>query len=225
MIRHSRSILQKAKELEGKREYVVHVGVSLMNPAGILLEQWHKASALYPNLHLEITPFEDTVPSFQDVLNNLGGKIDLISCPYETNYWGDRYNSFHLRDLPLRISCAKTHRLAQKKLLRVEDLYGETLLLAKRGITPYLDRVWNFLEQEHEQVRIREIDTMELSVFNHAVSSGELLLTADCWKAVHPLIATTPVEWDFTMPYGLIYAKDPPQEMVQFIMALGSILN
>lgn len=225
MIRHSRSVLQKARELEDKRDYVVHVGVSLMNPAGILLEQWHKISTLYPKLRLEVVPFEDTVPAFQEVLDHLGDKIDLISCPYETDYWGDRYHSFHLLDLPLRISCAKTHRLAQKEKLLIEDLYGETLLLAKRNMTVYVDRVRDHLEQQHPQVNIQEVEIMDLPLFNHVVSSGELLLTADCWKDVHPLLATLPVEWDFTMPYGLIYAKDPPEEMMQLIMALGNILT
>ena len=39
----------------------------------------------------------------------------------------------------------------------------------------------------------------------------------------HPLVATIPVDWDYTMPYGLIYAKDPPQEVLQFIMAVGQM--
>ena len=225
LIRHSRTVLQKAKDLEDRQESVIHVGVSLMNPAAILLEHWNKVSALYPNLRLEVVPFEDTVPAFLEVLNGLGEKIDLLPCPYETNYWGDRYNSFHLLDLPLRISCSKTHRLAQKDRLCLEDLHGETMLLAARGKTEYVDRAWSFLEREHPQLHIQEIDTMDLSIFNRVVSSGELLLTADCWKDVHPLLATLPVEWDFTMPYGLIYAKEPSKEIVQFIMALGNVLN
>lgn len=225
MIRHSRSVLQKAKELENKQEYVIRVGVSLMNPANILLAQWHKVSTLYPNLRLEVIPFEDTIQSFQGVLEHLGDQIDLISCPYETNYWGDRYNSFHLLDLPLRISCAKTHRLAQKEKLCPEDLHGETLILAKRDLTAYVDKVRVFLEEKHPEVHIREVEVMDLPLFNHVIASGELLLTADCWKDVHPLLATLPMDWDFTMPYGLIYAKEPPKEMVQFIMALGNVLS
>lgn len=81
------------------------------------------------------------------MLDHLGEKIDLISCPYETTYWGDRYQSFHLRDLPVCVACSKNH----------------------------------------------------------------------------PLVATIPVDWDYTMPYGLIYAKDPPQEVLQFIMAVGQM--
>ena len=50
MIRHTNRILQKAKELESKKEVVIRVGVSLMNPANILLQEWQKASSLYLSL-------------------------------------------------------------------------------------------------------------------------------------------------------------------------------
>lgn len=221
LIRHSRSVLQKAKELENKQEYVIRVGVSLMNPANILLEQWHKASALYPNFRLEIVPFEDTVSAFQDVLDSLGSKIDLLSCPYETSYWGNRYNSFHLRDLPLCVSCSMNHPLATKQKLSLEDLHGETLLVGRKGFSAYIDRAWDYIVKHHPQIDLKEVAVTDLPTFNHVVSSGNLILSAECWKGVHPLLATIPVDWEFTMPYGLIYAKDPPNEVLQFIMAVG----
>ena len=221
LIRHSRSVLQKAKELENKQEYVIHVGVSLMNPANILLEQWHKASALYPNYRLEIVPFEDTVSAFQDVLDSLGSKVDLLSCPYETSYWGNRYNSFHLLDLPLCVSCSMNHPLATKQKLSLEDLHGETLLVGRKGFSAYIDRAWDYIVKHHPQIDLKEMAVTDLPTFNHVVSSGNLILSAECWKGVHPLLATIPVDWEFTVPYGLIYAKDPPNEVLQFIMAVG----
>lgn len=54
LIRHTNSVLKKAREIEQAQEHTVRVGVSLMNPAGILLDYWHRASALYPNLRLEV---------------------------------------------------------------------------------------------------------------------------------------------------------------------------
>lgn len=223
MIRHSNSVLQKARELERRVEYVIHIGVSLMNPAGILLDQWNRASQQHPNIRLEIVPFEDTVPAFNEVLENLGGKIDLLSCPYQTNYWGDRYNSFHLRDLDMRIACSKSHPLASKKKLTVEDLHGETLLLEKRGVTPYIDPVRDDLEAHHPQIHLEQVECVDVNLFNRIVSSGELLLSAECWANVHPLLATIPVEWAYTFPYGLIYAKNPPKEVLEFIMAIGAV--
>lgn len=92
LIRQSNAVLRRARELEGPREYVVHIGVSLMNPVNFLLEQWSRAAQQHPNIKLEIVPFEDTVPAFNEVLDHLGERIDVISCPYDTNFWGTATN-------------------------------------------------------------------------------------------------------------------------------------
>lgn len=225
MIRHTNRILQKAKELESQKEVVIRVGVSLMNPANILLQEWQKASSLYPNSRLEVVPFQDTVPAFNEVLEHLGEKIDLISCPYQTNYWGDRYQSFHFKDLPLCIACSQNHRLAKKEKLTIQDLYGENLFLPKRGITQSLDFLREELETHHPQVQLHDIEYLDLTTFNKLIASSDLLVSAECWIGVHPLLATIPVEWDYILPYGLIYSKNPSKEVLQFIMALGNTEN
>lgn len=58
---------------------------------------------------------------------------------------------------------------------------------------------------------------------NQLATSQESILSAQCWSSVYPLVSTIPVDWDYKMPYGLIYAKDPPQEVLQFIMAVGQM--
>lgn len=175
MIRHSNTVLHKAREVENRQEYVIHIGVSLMNPAQVLLDQWGNAAKLYPNFRLEIIPFEDTVPDFLEVLEHLGNKIDLISCPYDTTHWGDRYNSFHLKDLPLCAACSKMSPLAEKEYLALKDLHGTTLILPSRGLTNYADPVWDFLEASHPQVHLKGMDYTDIALFNHLVSSDELL--------------------------------------------------
>lgn len=223
LIRQSNAVLRKARELEGPKEYVVHIGVSLMNPVNFLLEQWGRAAQQYPNIKLEIVPFEDTVPAFNEVLDHLGERIDVISCPYQTSYWGDRYQSLHLRDLPLCVTCAKTHPLAGRERLTLQDLHGETLWMGDRGLATYQDEVRDDLEQNHPEIHIKSAPYLDTSTFNQLASSQELLLSAECWSGVHPLLATIPVEWKHTLPYGLIYAKDPPKEVMQFIMAVGQV--
>lgn len=225
MIRHTNQVLQKAKEMESKKEIVIRVGVSLMNPASILLQEWQKASSLYPNFRLEVVSFQDTVPAFNEVLDHLGEKIDLISCPYQTNYWGDRYQSFHLKDLPLCIACSQNHRLARKEKLAIEDLYGENLFLTKRGITQTLDPLRDEIENNHPQIQLHDTEYLDLSTFNKLIASSDLLVSAECWNAVHPLLSTIPVDWEYILPYGLIYSKSPSKEVLQFIMALGSTEN
>lgn len=40
---------------------------------------------------------------------------------------------------------------------------------------------------------------------------GKLILGPGCWNQVHPLVTDIPVDWEYTIPYGLIYAMDPPE--------------
>lgn len=42
-------------------------------------------------------------------------------------------------------------------------------------------------------------------------------------KRVEQLLATIPLDCPYAIPYGLIYAKDPPKEVMQFIMAMGQV--
>lgn len=54
--------------------------------------------------------------------------------------------------------------------------------------------------------------------------SCDFIMSAGCWKDVHHFLKTLPVDWDFTIPYSLIYAKEPAKELLQFIMAIGNVL-
>lgn len=223
MIRHSDSVLKKAHEMEHPKQTIIRIGVSLMNPSHILMNQWAKAYAQYPNIRLEVIPFEDTVSGFSEILDGLGKHVDLVPCPYQNRYWGDRYNSFHLMDLPACVSFSKTHRLSSKSLLNIEDLYDETLVLTKNILNPHGQNLYDYLAEEHQRIHLTSAEYYEFNTFNQIASAGGMILSAECWNMVHPLLVTVPVNWDYIIPYGLIYSKNPSKEVLQFIMALGQI--
>ena len=220
LIRHVNSVLDRARQLEGQSGYTVRVGVSLMNPVHILLEYWSRVSAQHPNFRLDVVPFVDSPSAFYEALDRLGEDIDLIPCPYSVRYWEERYNTFHLCDLPMRIACSRSHPLAGKEVLRLEDLHGQTIIFRKRSLSDYADRAIRFLEQDHPQIRIKEIDLFTTELFNQTVSTQDLLMFTDCWSNVQPMLVTLPVDWDFTIPYGLIYAKSTRKELLKFIQSL-----
>jgi len=105
----------------------------------------------------------------------------------------------------------------------VEDLHGETLLLTKRGLSAYMDPIRDELEQHHPEIRLKGVEYVDIDLFNQIVRGNEIILSAECWANVHPLLETVPIEWSYTLPYGLIYANDPPREVLQFIMAIGQV--
>ena len=57
----------------------------------------------------------------------------------------------------------------------------------------------------------------DMEVFNRCAESGNVLVTPDCWRSVHPLLVTIPAAWHHPIPYGLMYAKSPSAAVQRFL--------
>lgn len=64
----------------------------------------------------------------------------------------------------------------------------------------------------------------DLDTFNACEQNGTLLLTLDAWAEIHPSLITLLVQWDYTVPYGILYAKEPSQEVSRFLQILKDSL-
>ena len=72
-----------------------------------------------------------------------------------------------------------------------------------------MDQVRNFVEQ-HPAIAIEDTPQFyDMEVFNRCVQTRNPLMTLECWSEVHPSLVTLPVDWDFTIPYGILYAPPP----------------
>lgn len=65
----------------------------------------------------------------------------------------------------------------------------------------------------------------DLETFNTAEVTGSLLLTLDAWAEIHPSLVTLPVDWDYTVPYGLLFSKTPSEEVLSFLEVLQNYEN
>ena len=98
-------------------------------------------------------------------------------------------------------------------------------MLVKRGDSPTLNKMRDEIETKHPQITV--IDTphfYDTSIFNECEQNGCLMETLDIWRDVHPSIVTIPMEWDYTMPYGIIYAKHPSEIVESFIRKISANL-
>ena len=57
----------------------------------------------------------------------------------------------------------------------------------------------------------------DLSVFNRCAETGNVLLTIECWQDVHPGLVTIPVNWHYSIPYGLLYSNHAPEDVLRFV--------
>ena len=53
--------------------------------------------------------------------------------------------------------------------------------------------------------------------------SGNVLLTIECWQDVHPGLVSIPVNWDYSIPYGLLYSPDAPDDVMRFVKEVEDI--
>jgi len=117
------------------------------------------------------------------------------------------------------------HPLAAKKGLSIQDLHGEHLVKVRRGEPERLDHFQDVLQLTHPQIIVEEADYYyDLDTFNACEQNGTLLLTLDAWAEIHPSLITLPVEWDYTVPYGILYAKEPSPEVSRFLQILKDSL-
>lgn len=118
------------------------------------------------------------------------------------------------------VAVARNHPLAAKKRLEIGDLYGETLMMVARGDSGVNDFIRNDLEKNHPLIRIEDTPQFyDMSVFNRCAESGNVLLTIECWQEVHPGLVTIPVNWDYSIPYGLLYSLDAPDDVLRLVEA------
>lgn len=93
-----------------------------------------------------------------------------------------------------------------------------------RGDSGVNDFIRNDLERNHPQIRIEDTTQFyDLSVFNRCAETGHVLLTIECWQEVHPGLVSIPVNWDYSIPYGLLYSSNAPEDVLQFVEAVKKI--
>ena len=117
------------------------------------------------------------------------------------------------------------HPLAAKDRLTVEDLHGENVLMIRRGWNRYLDQMRDELWQDHPQIRIVDFDFFSIQVFNQCENSKDMMMTVDNWRNVHPLLKTLPVDWDYTIPFGLLHAPRPTATVKRFLSAARAVFS
>ncbi len=56
-------------------------------------------------------------------------------------------------------------------------------------------------------------------------NSGNVLLSIECWKDVHPGLVSIPVNWNYSIPYGILYSKDAPDDVKEFVRLASEIVE
>lgn len=226
MISYSEKAIERAKKIQGTANQIIRVGTSLLNPCKVFMDIWYHVNDQFPQFKIQIVPFEDDHQGILSVIEKIGKEFDFIVGVCDSIQWLNRCCMYQLGTYRKCVAVPRGHRLAGRKKLILSDLYGETLMMVKRGDSPVNDLIRDDLEQNHPQICIEDTENFyDIQVFNRCEQMGNILLNIECWKDIHPSLVTIPVDWSYTIPYGLLYAKNPTPNILNFIEAVESYLH
>ena len=214
----SKKSIASAKEAEKRYDTTFCVGTSLLNPAKPFMDLWYKANGYFPDYKLHLVSFDDDHNGILTEIGSLGVKFDFLIGVCDSKAWLSMCNFLPLGRYKKMIAVSREHRLADKKIVTLEDLHGETLMMVKKGDSGVNDFIRNDLETNHPQIKIEDTPQFyDMSVFNRCAETNNVLLSIECWQDVHPALVTIPVKWDYSIPYGLLYSTNADKDVFRLI--------
>lgn len=226
IIQYCKDSVTRAKNAMQEDNAVIRIGTSPMTPAQLLMQIWPQIQEQCPDLKFQIVPYENTSENAREILANLGKNIDVVGGIFdETMLDLRRCAGLELSREPFCCAVSIHHRLAAKDKLQIQDLYGENLLLIHRDWSHYVDQLRDDLWRNHPQIQIVDFDFYNTDIFNRCENSYDVLLAIPGWANVHPLLKVIPVEWDYSIPYGLLHSPHPSESVKRFLLAAQSIIK
>lgn len=162
----SREAIDRAHQLAHRVKTTFRIGTSMLNPCKLFMDLWYTMSDKFPQYALRIVPFEDTRAGILAEIGALGEKFDFLVGACDSEAWLSRCNFYQLGEYSLCCAVPRGHRLAMKKRLSIQDLYGECLMMGRRGDSSSVDRVRDSLEA-HQEITIENISCFyDIDIFN-----------------------------------------------------------
>ena len=142
--------------------------------------------------------------------------VDIIEGVYVGDLCSDEFEFLQLTTVPLVHAVWKGHPLATKKILRYEDMRGETMVtLAGDNLSDHIKQLR--VEAEEYGIHVITTEYYDIATFTMCVVNGYILQTPISSRYAHSEMVTIPCDWTYTLPYGLYYRKNASPLLKSFI--------
>lgn len=226
MIQFAKDAQTRAHNAMQSNDNVIRIGTSLMTPSQFLMGLWPQVHEIHPELKFQMVNFDNTPENAREILGNLGRNIDLVAGVFDETMLALRAcDGLELMRVPICCAVSIYHPLAQKKKLTVKDLYGQRLMLIRRNWSKYVDQLRDELWEQHPEIQIIDFPFYNLEVFNQCEHENALLMAVPQWESVHPLLKILPVEWNHSIPFGLLHSPTPSPMVQKLICSVAQIMN
>lgn len=226
IIQYCKDSVTRARNAMQESDNLIRIGTSPMTPAQVLVDLWPRIHDICPNVKFQLVPYDNTPQNAREILAHLGQNIDVVAGIFDETMLNLRQCAgLELSREPICCAVSVHHRLAKKDCLTVCDLYGENLMLMKREWSRYVDMLRDDLWKNHPRIHIVDFDFYSTEAFNQCENNNCVLMAVPKWQYVHPLLKILPVDWNYTIPYGLLHSPQPSPTVKQFLNAVKKAIT
>ena len=155
-----------------------------------------------------------------EVFSALGVQYDLFEGIYGSAGWNGLCQFLELERTPICCAVARNHRLAGMKKLTMQDLNGECLVMPIEGVSKEVDAFRKDVQEHYPMVQIVDSSYYGVDTFTLCEVNDYVLITQPVYADIHSNLVTIPLEINYALPYGLMYAKEPTAATKKFINAI-----
>ena len=222
LIQYAKDSISRAENAEDGNDCTMRIGTSVMTSSQSIAEIWSMLRLSEPNFKFQLVSFENTPENAREILRNLGENIDIVAGVFDENFLQSRKcSTMQLSREPICVALSIYHPLAKKDSLEISDLYGENLMIIRKGWNTYVDKLRDDLWNHHPRITIKDFSFYDIEIFNRCASSDELLMAIGKWNNIHPLVKVIPVSWNHTIPFGLLHSPKPTVKVQKLLSAIN----
>lgn len=215
IIHLSNEALNKARKLAESSQTTVRIGTSLLYKCRLLPDLWTH----HPELKIEIVSMTE-YQNRGEVFKALGLQYDIFEGVYASKGWNGLCQFLQLDTTPICCALSKKHRLSNTKKLTMQDLNGEYLVMPIKGVSNELDAFRNEILEKYPTIQIVDSSFYDVDTFTLCEVNNYILITQPVYADIHNNLLTIPLETNYTLPYGLMYANEPSEATQKFIQSI-----
>lgn len=212
---YNESVL-RAQELVMEKWKTIRIGNSTLAPSYFLVDLWPEIQRKNHEYRLQIISYKDSSKYPEEIAAHLGFEIDMIAGVLGWTFPGmKKIEQQILRWQSVCCAVSIQHPLAARPSLQIRDLYEEKVMVLEKGQNQYFDQVRQEMEKTG-RIQLWDFPYYSDEIFHRCEMTRSIILTVQGWKFVSPMLKLIPVEWDYTIPFGIMYRKDAHESVKEF---------
>ena len=148
---------------------------------------------------------------------------------------GKEYKGMQVRGLPIAEShlyatMSNNNRLAEKDVLTLNDLKGETITVLSGDSGLMCEKLIDYIEEHNPDIILNKKDYFDYATMNEFANDGQIALDYYGGSYSHPCLVSIPLviegmEEEFCSKMGFMYTEPLSNAMKKFITTMQDILE